>query len=123
MKTPVEGMGTGKGADWLMRRSMQSSVAARHCSVVRAALSFRTIPFAAAELRRGFAPGMRPTLHTLASAICDVRGGEVTSTQMSPSQGGTQLIGMGSSIHTGEVARSQLLRQPMFACLYVCGSI
>ena len=74
MKTPVEETGTGKGADWLMRRSMQSSVAARHCSVVRAALSFRTIPFAAAELWRGFAPGIRPTLHShAASCLSDLR--------------------------------------------------
>ena len=68
MKTPIEGTGTDKGADWLMRRSMQSSVAARHCSVARAALSFSTIPFAAAELCRGFAPGMRPTLHNHAAS-------------------------------------------------------
>jgi len=62
IRSPVEGTGTGRAADWLMSRSMQSSTAARLCTIVHAVLSLSTSPLAAAELCRGFAPGIRPTL-------------------------------------------------------------
>jgi hypothetical protein len=125
MKTPVEGTGTGNGPDWLIRRSMQSSVPARHCSVARAALSFSTIPFAAAELCRGFAPGMRPTLHSHAASCpsnlqCEERRNKQHLNE--PFTGKYTIYRHGLHSYRGG-SKMTAFRQPMSTCLCVCGSM